>query len=78
MADKTIMRRLLEAIADSEHDHPGDDSYYVDLTRADAYDAVKRITELVMLVSKFATALHEIDPDHPLLKEEFKGDVAQG
>lgn len=78
MTDKTIMRRLLEAIADSEHDHPGDDSYYVDLTRADAYDAVKRITELVALVTKFATAIHEIDPDHPLLNEELKGNVAQG
>lgn len=46
-----IVRRLLEAIADSEHDHPGDDRYHVDLTRKDAIDAVKCITELRAQIS---------------------------
>lgn len=61
-----IMNRLLTAIADSEHDHPHDDGYLVDLSRADVVDAVKRISELLVEVSEYATALHEVAPDHPL------------
>lgn len=63
-----ILNRLLEAIADSENDHPGDDRFIVDLTRADAVDAVKRIGDLLGLVSELATALSEASPGHPLLE----------
>jgi hypothetical protein len=58
MAGETpsIVKRLVDAIADSEHDHPGDDSYIVDLTRRDAIDAVRRITELR---KDFEDAIHE-------------------
>ena len=65
--DKPIMNRLLSAIADSENDHPGDDSYIVDLSRKDALDAVKRIADLLVQVSEFATALHAVCPEHELL-----------
>lgn len=69
MAEETpIVNRLLSAIADSEHDHPESDRYLVDLSRKDALDAVKRITELLVQVSEFATALHEVCPEHALLK----------
>lgn len=46
--DRPIMRRLMEAIADSENDHPGEagEKYYVDFSRKDAMDAVARIVEL--------------------------------
>lgn len=40
------MARLLQAIADSENEYPDDDSARVNLTRRDALDAAKRITEL--------------------------------
>lgn len=66
MNEPTIMNRLLQAIADSEHDHPTDDSYIVDLSRKDALDAVKRIVTLRQQLSEFATALHELSPNHPL------------
>lgn len=73
--DKPIMNRLLRAIADSENDRPSDDSHVVDLSRKDALDAVKRITDLHIMASEYATALYELKPDHPLFPtnwEEWK------
>ena len=66
MDEPTIMNRLLRAIADSENDHPHDDSYIVDLSRKDALDAVKRIVTLRQQLSEFATELHKLSPSHPL------------
>lgn len=60
--DKPIMNRLLRAIADSENDRPSDDSHVVDLSRKDALDAVKRITDLHIMASEYATALYELKP----------------
>lgn len=72
MADEpTILKRLLDAIADSEHDHPGDDRYIVDLSRKDAMDAVSRIVTLRSQLSEFATALSDVAPDHPILKVTY-------
>lgn len=69
--DVPIMNRLLRAVSDSEADHPGHgDGWLVDLSRRDALDAVKRITDLLVQLSEFATALHEVCPQHSLLKTE--------
>ena len=67
--EKPIMNRLLAAIADSENDHPSEsgEKFFVDLSRKDAMDAVKRIAGLLEQLSEFATALYEVKPDHPLL-----------
>lgn len=69
---KPIMNRLLAAIADGENDHPGEagEKFFVDLSRKDAMDAVKRITDLLVQVSEFATALHDVCPQHELLRTE--------
>jgi hypothetical protein len=70
MTDETsIMNRLLSAIADSENDHPGDDGAPVDLSRQDAFDAVKRISDLLIELSDVATALYDTKPDHPFFAE---------
>ncbi len=74
LSDTPIMRRLLEAIADSEHDHPGDDGRLVDLSRRDAVDAAKRITDLRVEVSALAAALYAVSPDHGLLASWEKPD----
>ncbi len=70
MADETpIMNRLLSAISDSEHDHPGDDCVLVDLSRKDALDAVKRISDLLVRLSDVMTEFYEAAPDHPMFAE---------
>lgn len=56
----------MEAIANSEHDHPGPegDKHYVDITRADAVDAVKRIADLIVERDKlFEALLQYADPE---------------
>jgi hypothetical protein len=56
------MRRLLEAIADSENDHPGEagEKYYVDFSRKDAMDAVARIVELRSALSTYIKTLKDL------------------
>ena len=68
--DAPILNRLLQAIADSENDHPGDDSCPVVLSRRDVVDAAKRITSLLIAGCEYATALREVAPDHPLVQME--------